>query len=114
MHVACCVLRPAKMRLAATAVPWQTVHNCLGFCTFVSSSSDCLKTVEMVRAITGWNTSPHEPLKAGERAYTVARAFNAREELTTADDRLPTRFVEPFREGPSAGNALPATHAWPC
>jgi len=100
-------LGPAKMRLAATAIAWQTVHNCLGFCMFVSSSSDCLKTVEMVRAITGWNTSLHELLKAGERAYTMARAFNAREGLTAADDRLPTRFFEPFREGPSAGNALP-------
>lgn len=44
---------------------------------------------------------------AGERAYTMARAFNAREGLTAVDDHLPARFFEPFREGPSTGNALP-------
>jgi len=40
--------------------------------------------------------------------YTMARAFNTREGFTAADDRLPARFFEPFREGPAAGNALPA------
>jgi len=100
-------LGPAKMRLAATAIPWQTLHNALGFCMFVASSSKPLKIVEMVRAITGWDTSLHELLKAGERVYAMARAFNTREGFTAADDRLPTRFFEPFREGPSAGNALP-------
>jgi aldehyde:ferredoxin oxidoreductase len=65
---------------------------------------------------TGWawaTSSPplgpttHELLKAGERAYTMAQAFNAREGFTAAEDRLPARFFEPFDEGPSAGNALP-------
>lgn len=100
-------LGPAKMKLAATVIPWQTLHNVLGFCMFVGSTIDPPRVVEIVRAITGWNTSVHELLKAGERAYTMARAFNAREGFTAADDTIPWRFFEPFQEGPSAGNALP-------
>ncbi len=100
-------LGPAKVRLAATEIPWQTLNNVLGMCAFVSGTYGRLKLVEIVRAITGWETSLHELLKAGERAYTMARAFNAREGITAAEDRLPGRFFEPFREGPSAGNALP-------
>ncbi len=99
-------LGPAKVRLARTAIPWGTVGNSLGFCNFVASMIDVGRQVEIVRAITGWDTSLHELLQAGERTYTMARAFNAREGFTAADDRIPARFFEAFREGPSAGNAL--------
>jgi aldehyde:ferredoxin oxidoreductase len=100
-------LSPAKMRLASVLIPWQALDNALGFCMFVASSFDTLQIVEMVRAITGWNTSLRELLKVGERVYTMARAFNAREGFTAEDDCIPDRFFEPFMEGPSAGNALP-------
>ena len=100
-------LSPAKMRMVVTAIPWHTVCNTLGHCFFVSLTFDHFKLEELVRAITGWDASLHELLKAGERAYTMARAFNAREGFTAADDKIPARFFEPFREGPSAGNALP-------
>lgn len=100
-------LGPAKMRLAATALPWYTLCNVLGHCYFVFTAFDQSRLVELVRAITGWDTSLHELLKAGERAYTMARAFNAREGFTVADDIISPRFFEPFRDGPSAGNAPP-------
>ena len=100
-------LSPAKMRLATVLIPWSTLDNVLGFCMFVAGSFTNPKIVEMVKAVTGWDTSFHELLKAGERAYTMARAFNAREGFTAAEDCLPARFFEPFEEGPSAGNALP-------
>lgn len=100
-------LSPAKMRLAAVQIPWRTLNNVLGFCMFVSGSFTRNKVLEMVKAITGWKTSMVELLQAGERAYTLARAFNSREGFTAEDDRLPDRFFEPFEEGPSEGNALP-------
>jgi aldehyde:ferredoxin oxidoreductase len=100
-------LGPAKVRLATLEICWSMVMNVLGFCGFVFFTFDRPRIAEMVRAITGWDTSLHELLKAGERAYTMARAFNAREGFTAAQDRIPDRFFEPFREGPSQGNALP-------
>ena len=101
-------LGPAKMRMAATAIPWNTVGNVLGQCFFVAATFDAFKLVQLVRAITGWDTSLYELHKAGERAYNMARAFNAREGFTADDDKIPARFFEPFKEGPSTGNALPS------
>ncbi|MGD1991705.1 MAG: aldehyde ferredoxin oxidoreductase family protein [Anaerolineae bacterium] len=100
-------LTAAKMRLARIQIPWRTLSNVLGFCMFVSGSFTRKKVLAMVEAITGWSTSLYELLQAGERAYTMARAFNVREGFTPASDRLPDRFFDPFEEGPSQGNALP-------
>jgi aldehyde:ferredoxin oxidoreductase len=99
-------LGSGKVRLASVIIPWQTLHNSLGFCMFVGSCFEVLKVVEMVRAITGWNTSLYELLEVGERAYTMARAFNVREGLSSMDDRIPARFFESFAEGPSAANKI--------
>ncbi len=97
---------PAKVRLACLEIHWSTLVNALGFCGFVSMLFDRPHLAEVVRAVAGWDTSLYELLKAGERAYTLARALNAREGFTAKDDHIPQRFFEPFREGPSAGNAL--------
>ena len=91
-------LGPEKIRMMCVEIPWQTLSNALGVCMFVSGTYDRFKLVDLVRAITGWNTSIHELLKVGERVYTMARAFNAREGFTAADDRLPVRFFERFTE----------------
>jgi len=99
-------LGPEKMHMLAVEIPWQTLNNALGFCMFVSSTYDRFKFVELVRAITGWDTSLLELEKVGERVYSMARAFNAREGLTAADDCLPARFFERFKEGPSAINQI--------
>ncbi len=99
-------LGPEKMRMLAVEIPWQTLNNALGFCMFVSGTYDRFKFVELVHAITGWDTSLLELEKAGERVYTMARAFNAREGLDAAQDRLPERFFERFKAGPSANNHI--------
>ncbi|MGQ9683241.1 MAG: aldehyde ferredoxin oxidoreductase family protein [Anaerolineae bacterium] len=100
-------LSPAKMRLAAIEIPWATLMNTLSMCGFVFFTFERHKLVELVKAITGWDSSLLELLKSGERAYTMARAFNTREGLTAASDTIPARFFAPFTAGPSAGNALP-------
>jgi aldehyde:ferredoxin oxidoreductase len=40
---------------------------------------------------------------AGERAYNMARAFNAREGFGPDDDVLPERLFEKLPDGPKAG-----------
>ena len=63
--------------------------------------------VDLVRGITGWETSLWELMKIGERAINLARVFNAREGFTREDDSLPDRFFEPLEgEGPLAGYSL--------
>jgi len=100
-------LSPRKVRLAAVEILWNTLCNVLGMCAFVMSTIPRQRIVPLVQAITGWDTSLYELLKAAERAYAMGRYFTAREGLDAEQDRLPERFFEPFASGPSAGNRLP-------
>jgi aldehyde:ferredoxin oxidoreductase len=55
--------------------------------------------VQLVRAITGWETNVWELMKTAERGVTMARAFNIREGFTRADDTLPLRMRVPHKSG---------------
>jgi aldehyde:ferredoxin oxidoreductase len=81
--------------------------NTVGVCQFVWGPAWHLygpsQLVDMVRAVTGWNVSLWELMKAGERALNMMRAFNAREGFTNAQDKLPPRLFQPLTGGPSDG-----------
>lgn len=96
-----------KMRLASVEIPWSVVMNMMGFCGFIFFTYDRPRLVSLVRAVTGWDITMEELLRAGERAYTLARVFNLREGLTHEADHLPPIFSQPFASGPAAGNYLP-------
>lgn len=61
--------------------------------------------VELVNAITGWESSLWELMKQGEKRVTMFRAFNVREGFTPEDDSLPDRLYEPIKSGPLKGLA---------
>jgi aldehyde:ferredoxin oxidoreductase len=87
-----------KVRAFAYIVNWRHFTNCAVICYFVPF--DFNQIVNIIGGVTGWNISLWELLKIGERALTMARAFNAREGLTGKDDSLPERFFRPFESGP--------------
>jgi aldehyde:ferredoxin oxidoreductase len=62
--------------------------------------------VEIIHAVTGWDFSVQEFMVTGERINTLCRAFNVREGVTRRDDRLPPRFMEPLKGGPTDGQRL--------
>ena len=62
--------------------------------------------VDLVRAITGWETSLWELLKFGERRVAMFRAFNVREGFTKEDDWLPDRMFEGILSGPRKGQKV--------
>jgi aldehyde:ferredoxin oxidoreductase len=62
--------------------------------------------VDLISAVTGWNTSVLELWQAAERAYDMARAFNFREGFGPQDDRLPERIMQPLPAGPVAGKVI--------
>ena len=65
------------------------------------------ETVELVKAVTGWQVSLYELMKVGERRLNMLRSFNAREGFTRKEDQLPEKFFKPLAgEGPTAGVAL--------
>ena len=86
-----------------------SLYNSLGVCNFVAGPVWALplnKLVDVVSAITGWETSLWELLKAGERTVTMARVFNLREGFGRKDDTLPDRLFEPLESGPLQGKGI--------
>lgn len=61
---------------------------------------------EFVHAVTGWQMSFWELMKAGERRINLMRAFNAREGFTRKQDTLPKRIFEPLSGGLSGGKKI--------
>jgi len=96
-------MSPAKVRLTKVVSEGSLLKNMLGMCLFLPYSPN--ETVALIRAVTGWNTSLFELMKAAERGMAMARAFNAREGFTAKDDYLPDRFFEAFESGPTEGQA---------
>lgn len=82
------------------------VLNCVGACVFVIGGySHANGMVEFINAITGWNWTMEDLLKAGERIANIRQAFNNREGLNPLTYDMPGRIVgnPPSTEGPLAG-----------
>ncbi|MEW6032599.1 MAG: aldehyde ferredoxin oxidoreductase family protein [Bacillota bacterium] len=94
-------LGPAKVRLFYYKSTWQHFLDSAVMCYFVPW--DLGQVVDIVRAVTGWDTTLWELWKVGERAAVMARLFNLSRGLGAETDRLPDRFFRPFEDGPLAG-----------
>ncbi|MFQ6080417.1 MAG: aldehyde ferredoxin oxidoreductase family protein [Candidatus Bathyarchaeia archaeon] len=97
-------LSPAKIRLLVYVSNWRHFINCAVTCYFLPYYHQTM--ADIVNAVTGWNTTVWELMKVGERAATMARAFNVREGFNAEDDYLPERFSVPFKDGLIAGEAI--------
>ncbi len=95
-------LSPAKIRLLKYYTEFIHFLNCAVCCYFVMSLSlvGMERITQLVRAVTGWDTTFFELLKVGERAVNLARIFNLREGFTVKDDTMPKRFFAPHPSGP--------------
>ncbi len=90
-------LGPRKVSLFRDVRFVSIALDCLGLCQFVPYNPE--QVVNILAAITGWQTSLVEILRAAERTLTMARLFNIREGFSAADDKLPNRFFQPKRNG---------------
>ena len=97
-------LSPAKARLWVYLTLARSLSNSACVCIFMPYSSD--QIADQVKAVTGWNISHWELLKATERALNMARAFNAREGFRADEDMLPDRFFEPLEGGALEGKSI--------
>jgi aldehyde:ferredoxin oxidoreductase len=88
---------PKKVRLYKYVGEWRTLNNFLVMCLF--TPWNVTQKVEIVRSVTGWNTTAFELMKVVERGNTLARIFNLREGFTEKDDWLPPRFFKPKTSG---------------
>ncbi len=60
---------------------------------------DVEQKLQLIKAVTGWNTGWVELLQIAERIVTTMRLFNIREGFTAADDELPERYYERKTDG---------------
>ncbi len=97
-------LSAKKVRALIYQMNWRALGNALVMCYFVPWNS--FEQTEIVRAVTGWNTSTFELMKVGERIMNMTRIFNLREGFTSDDDRLPDRFFQPHTSGALAETSI--------
>ena len=97
-------LSTGKVRMVRQAMMWRVTYNLTGICYFQFWSPQ--QVSDLVAAATGWNTSVMEIWLAGERAYDMARSFNAREGFCPEDDLIHPRFTQPLSDGPAAGKTF--------
>ncbi len=104
------VLDEEKVRFAFRTQCLYSLFDTLNLCQFVFGPSWQLygpsQVVELVRAVTGWDVTLEELLKAGERRLNLLRAFNFREGIGREKDYLPKKLFRPLRGGPTHGVAL--------
>jgi aldehyde:ferredoxin oxidoreductase len=87
---------------------WRTL-DALGLCVFGYAPRGVMPIntmVDCVNAVTGWDVSLFELMRAGERGTLIARAFNSREGFFLENDQLPKRLFEPKPDGPNAGRQI--------
>jgi aldehyde:ferredoxin oxidoreductase len=94
----------SKVRIQKYHSQWRVMMNSLVFCIFPPWTKEEL--VQIVNAVTGWETTGFELMKTGQRILTMARVFNLREGFTVADDWLPPRMFQPATIGPLSNTAV--------
>ncbi|MBS7623591.1 aldehyde ferredoxin oxidoreductase family protein [Candidatus Bathyarchaeota archaeon] len=81
----------------------------LGICKFMLFWGRLPLTMllDFYQAITGWDLSLEDLMRAGERIWNLQRAFNIRMGISRKDDTLPERFLkESVQEGPAKGQVV--------
>ena len=104
-------LTPEKVRFAYLTGVFYSMLDSAELCQFVFGPAWTLygpaETVEMMRAVTGWDITVEELMTVGERRLNLFRMFNAREGLDRRHDKLPKKFFKQLQgAGPTAGIAL--------
>jgi aldehyde:ferredoxin oxidoreductase len=93
-----------KVRMFVLDFFRSTLQNSAVTCYYVPWGPQDL--ADLVKGMTGWNTTVFELSKVIERGVTLARCFNVREGFTSEDDYLNKRFFTPLQKGPLKGVAI--------
>ena len=84
------------------------ICNVAGLCSFGEMVGNSAFTARYLSLATGWERSPEELRKIGERIHNLRHAFNLREGINCRDHAMPGRVVghPPKTEGPVAGVSI--------
>jgi aldehyde:ferredoxin oxidoreductase len=81
---------------------WRSIYDALILCKFAALPADLI--TKLRNATTGWELTPQELLKTGERIFNMKRLINLRFGATPKDDRLPSLLLKPSAAGAKKGN----------
>ena len=96
-------------RITADGEDFSAVLDSLIWCKFLRKAFDDFwdESATSLNLITGWDVTPDELKKAGERINNLKKLFNIREGWTRGDDTLPPRaLAEALPDGVAAGVGL--------
>ncbi|MEM0160869.1 MAG: aldehyde ferredoxin oxidoreductase family protein [Thermoplasmata archaeon] len=89
----------------------------------IDSAGDCLFTSfalgaddyrDLLNAVTGFDYTTEEMMRAGERIWNLERVFDLKVGFTGKDDTLPERFLNtPMPDGPVKGSVVPLSTMLP-
>ncbi len=91
----------AKGEPAAKYQSLKDLFDSLTLCKFAPLSPT--QICEMLQAVTGWQITPQELLKAGERSINMKRALSILQGLKKEQDTLPEICMRPLEQGATAG-----------
>jgi aldehyde:ferredoxin oxidoreductase len=86
-----------------------SLANSLVVCLFIIDGGDWALTgvKDLFNAITGWDFSTDDLLRAGERGFTSQRLINIRDGYDASTDVLPKKMFQAATTGPRAGKVPP-------
>ncbi len=84
-------------RLTKFGEDWYSVLSSLGICArgHINRFYTINTCADFYSSATGFETSPEELIKSGERIWNLQRAINVREGFTRKDDKFPDKWFEP-------------------
>jgi aldehyde:ferredoxin oxidoreductase len=88
---------PRRMSLFKLQQCFSTITDSMVLC--LMPMIDAEQKVNLMKAVTGWNTGWVELIQIAERIINTMRLFNLREGFTAADDTLPDRYHERKTDG---------------
>jgi aldehyde:ferredoxin oxidoreductase len=87
-----------------------SIFDSLGLCMMAGSMWSAMGPTHYAKlysACTGWQITPRELIKTGDRIFNLMKAYNVRQGLTRKDDDYPARYYqEPIMGGPAKGVVL--------
>jgi len=95
----------ANACIYATCNDFDRLWTSAGLCLF-ALVPETLPLTEVISAVTGWDFTLAEGLKAGRRIATLRQAFNIREGVKTSEWRLPERLEAAPAAGPAMGRKV--------
>ena len=97
---------PEAAKMAYDFQNYMAVYNPLGLCKFIAKGKvGPERAVEILNSALGWDWTPDDLLRMGEKLFQLKRLINNRFGITRQDDTLPKRLLaEPRPDGSAAGN----------